>query len=219
MHDSIVRYQNELEKLSIRDYQVPELKHEDDGTLGDAILRVMRVSFQIMVLLFVMALALVPGLLLNYPVGLMARFRAERRRKKALAESTVKVRGQDVILSEKVMFCIALVPSLWCIYALLLFFFFDLDGPTLALCIFSMPIFSYVGIRMTEVGMIQLKDLRPYFIRLFPWTRSRLLALPSAREKLQVELRAFLKENSSILGEVYHEQTFPLPTEGNKKYI
>jgi len=146
MHDSIVRYQNELEKLGIRDYQVPELKHEEDDTVGDTILRVMRVPFQIMVLLFVMALALVPGLLLNYPVGLMARFRAERRRKKALAESTVKIRGQDVILSEKVMFALlschpsgvfmpsfSLVFSIWMVLPLLSVFFQCPYFPMLAL--------------------------------------------------------------------------------------
>jgi glycerol-3-phosphate O-acyltransferase/dihydroxyacetone phosphate acyltransferase len=206
MYDGIMKYQKELEDLGIRDYQVPELKHEKYDLEGDTVLRTMRIPFRILVLLFVMGLALVPGVLLNYPVGLIARLHAERRRKTALAESTVKIRGQDVILSEKVVICIALVPTLWCIYAILLYIFSDMDGPTLALSIFSMPLSSYMGIMMTQAGMIQLKDLRPYIVRIFPSSRRRLLALPSLRQELQQALRVFVKEISPMLGEVYYEK-------------
>jgi len=206
MYNDIMKYQKELEDLGIRDYQVTGLKHEKYDMHGDTVLRVMRIPFRIFVLLLVMILALVPGVLLNYPVGLIARLHAERRRKTALAESTVKIRGQDVILSEKVMICIALVPSLWCFYALILYIFSDMDGPTLALSIFSMPLFSYVGIMMTQAGMIQLKDLRPYLCRIFPSSRRRLLDLPTARKKLQQKLREFIKDISPMLGEVYYEK-------------
>jgi glycerol-3-phosphate O-acyltransferase/dihydroxyacetone phosphate acyltransferase len=206
MYYEIVKYQKELEDLGIRDYQVTGLKHEKYDMQGDTVLRTMRIPFRILVLLFVMGLALVPGLLLNYPVGLIARLHAERRRRTALAESTVKIRGQDVILSEKVMICIVLVPILWCIYAVLLYVFSGMDGPSLALSIFSMPLFSYMGIMMTQAGMIQLKDLRPYIVRIFPSSRRRLLALPSFRKELQQKLRVFIKEVGPIMGEVYYEK-------------
>jgi len=202
----LVKYQKELEDLGIRDYQVTGLKHERYDMQGDTVLRTMRIPFRILVLLFVMGLALVPGLLLNYPVGLIARLHAERRRRSALAESTVKIRGQDVILSEKVTICIVLVPILWCVYAVLLYVFSDMDGPALALSILSMPLFSYMGIMMTQAGMIQLKDLRPYIVRIFPSSRRRLSTLPAFRKELQQKLRLFIKEVSPIMGEVYYEK-------------
>ena len=206
MYNRIVWYQKELEDLGIRDYQVPMLSHEKYEMHGDTVLREMRIPFRILSLLFIMTLALLPGVLLNFPVGLIARVHAERRRKTALAESKVKICGLDVILSEKVSLCIVLVPSLWCMYGLLLYFLTDLDGPALVLSIFSMPLFSYMGIMMTEAGMIHLKDLRPYTMRLFPSARRRLLALPPIRKQLQQDLRKLIKEISPMLGELYYEK-------------
>jgi glycerol-3-phosphate O-acyltransferase/dihydroxyacetone phosphate acyltransferase len=47
-------------------------------------------------LLLLLALAAIPVLLLNLPVGMLAGLYAESRRKKALAASKVKIRGYDV---------------------------------------------------------------------------------------------------------------------------
>ena len=53
-------------------------------------------------LAFTIAVAFVPAFLLNFPVGLFANVYAERKRKKALAASKVKIEATDVLLSEKV---------------------------------------------------------------------------------------------------------------------
>ena len=98
---------------------------------------------------------------------------------KALAASNVKVKGMDVMLSEKVILCIALVPSLWMTYAILLVSLTDLEGPTIALVVMSLPLFSYLGIVTAEAGMVDLKHIKPYLMRLFPSSRRRLKVLPS----------------------------------------
>jgi hypothetical protein len=48
---------------------------------------------------------------------------------------------------------------------------------------------SYSGIIVVEAGIVDWKDLRPFFMRLLPSTRKRLAALPAIRKSLQDDLR------------------------------
>ena len=109
----------------------------------------------------------------------------------------------QVMLTEKVLFCIAMVPTLWVIYGLILYFCTDWEGPTIALVMLSMPIFAYTGVAVAEQGIIEWKDLRPNIMRLFPSARKRLAALPATRTELQDDLRAFIRSIGPALGEVY----------------
>lgn len=203
----IVEYQTELRDLGIRDYQVPGFdKNEETDAIGDRVLTGIRLPYQIVHLLVLLALAAIPSLFLNLPVGILAGIYSERRREKALKKSKVKVRGFDVMLTEKVVFCIVAIPSLWFMYWLVLYCFTDFDGPTIALCILSMPLFAYVGIIVSEAGMVDIKDLRPYYMRLLPSSRKRLKALPATRKQLQTDLRAFIRQVGPALGEIYYGQ-------------
>lgn len=100
----------------------------------------------------------------------------------------------QVMLSEKVIFCIVMVPTLWAGYAVALSLFTDLDRPTVALTILSMPLFAYISIVVADAGMVDVQDLRPFCMRLFPSARERLSKLPAKRKKLQNDLRAFIKK-------------------------
>ena len=99
-----------------------------------------------------------------------------------------------------------MVPSLWLFYALLLVIFTDFDGPTIALIVFSFPLFAYMGIVVAEAGMVDLKYLRPYLMRLSSKTRHKLATLPERRKALQVDLRAFIKSIGPGLGELYYAE-------------
>lgn len=143
---------------------------------------------------------------LNLPVGLFARIYAESKRKKALKASRVKIQANDVMLSEKVVLCIVLVPTLWLLYGLGFYFLTDWDGPSIALAILSLPLFSYYGIMAAETGVINVRDIRPYFMRLFPSVRRRLAALPAKRNCLQKDLRNLVKELGPSLGEIYYKK-------------
>jgi hypothetical protein len=52
---------------------------------------------------------------------------------------------------------------------------------------------SYSGIIVVEAGIVDWKDLRPFFMRVLPSTRKRLAAMPGIRKSLQEDLRAFIK--------------------------
>ena len=199
-------YQKELDEVGIRDYQVPGLTSEQSDTDVDHVLREMRLPFRIAELLLLLLVSLIPTLFLNLPVGIIAHYYALWRRKKAVAMSKVKIKGMDVMLTEKVLLCIVLVPSLWIFYGLSLYFCTDVDLPTLSLFFYSFPLFSYMGIVTTEAGMVELKDLKPILKRLSPSTRRRMMKLPAERKQLQRDLGEFIKMIGPSLGDVYSEK-------------
>ena len=108
------------------------------------------------------------------------------------------------MLTEKVLFCIVMVPTLWFVYGLALALFTNLEGATIALILISMPIFAYTGIAVADAGVVQLSDLRPNLMRLFPSSRKRLAALPETRKRLRDDLRAYIRKIGPALGEIYY---------------
>jgi glycerol-3-phosphate O-acyltransferase/dihydroxyacetone phosphate acyltransferase len=108
------------------------------------------------------------------------------------------------MLTEKVVFCIVMVPTLWITYGLLMIFGTNMEGPTIALALLSMPVFSYVGIVVAEAGMVDVKDIRPYLMRMRPSTRKRLAALPETRKRLREDLKTFVRLIGPSLGELYY---------------
>mmetsp|Transcript_24282 Transcript_24282/g.38100 ORF Transcript_24282/g.38100 Transcript_24282/m.38100 type:complete len:663 (-) Transcript_24282:87-2075(-) len=211
LQSRLLAYQKELTALGIRDYQVVGLDYEEaelgDGPpQGETVLHRMNIVGHITHLLFVGTLAALPAIFLNLPVGLASRIYSNRRRKAALAASKVKVKGYDVMLSERVLCSIILVPTLWLTYAALLFFFTNLDGPSMAVCVTSFPLFSYWSIMAAESGMVDVKDLRPYVMKLIPSARRRLTALPATRKALRKDLRKMIRLIGPSLGELYYEK-------------
>merc|ERR1712157_205223 len=90
-------------------------------------------------------------------------------------------------------------------YGILLYQYTDnIDRPTMTLIMFSMPVFSYISIVVTDAGMVNFhNDLRPYLMRLLPTTKKRLAVLPLTRKNLQNDLKAFIQKMSPVLGDIY----------------
>ena len=205
LQERIKQYRRELRELGLRDYQVPGLDRDNqEDEQKRRVKSAIRVVYRIVHLLVLLALSALPNLLLNLPVRIMADIYAERRRQKALAKSKVKIHGYDVMLTEKLTFCIVTVPLLWLVYGLIMVFFTNFDGQTITLCFMCFPVFSYTAIISSEAGMVDGKDLKPYFLRLLPSTRRRLRALPKQRRELRQDLRAFIKKVGPAFGELYH---------------
>ena len=199
-------YRQTLKELGLRDYQVPALT-EEHMERDVSLAHLVNGTYQTLHLLFLILVAAIPFLLINFPVGILAGWHAEQRRKRALAKSKVKINAYDVMLTEKVLFCIVAVPTLWIIYGIALSTLTDWDGPMIALCLGCLPLFAYMGIVAAEAGMVSWKDLQPAFSlrRLHRSTRKRLAALPSVRKALQDDIRAFIKEvGPKYLGQLYY---------------
>ena len=192
----------------MRDYQVSGLDRENlDDETKEEVRSGIRLVYKIAHLLVLLALSALPTIFLNLPVRIMADIYAERRRKKALAKSKVKIHGYDVMLTEKLTFCIVVVPLLWLVYGLIMVFFTNFDGQTITLCFMCFPVFSYAAIISSEAGMVDGKDLKPYILRLLPSTRKRLRALPQQRRELRRDVRAFVKKVGPAFGELYKSKS------------
>lgn len=103
LQSRISSYRNELKDLGLKDYQVPALNEEHLGEIldiekvdGDNVILFLQLPYNILHKLVLILVSAIPILLLNLPVGILAGLYSERRRKKALANSKVKVKGFDV---------------------------------------------------------------------------------------------------------------------------
>ena len=194
-------YQEQLDHWGLRDYQ---LQHTH-----------LQLSYSKLWYLFlhgavVLFLASFPSLILNAPVGIAANYFAYREAKKDLKASRVKLAARDVLLSKKVIFCLVAVPVLWVSYALLLFLFSPLETRTIVVLFLSCPFFSYIGVMGVQGVMLDLKDLRPAFLRLLPSFQQHAVSLPKERVQLQKEVRAMVKKYGPSLGRIYSD---PLGTD------
>mmetsp|Transcript_10809 Transcript_10809/g.14030 ORF Transcript_10809/g.14030 Transcript_10809/m.14030 type:complete len:676 (+) Transcript_10809:131-2158(+) len=190
----LLDYCTQISKLGLSDYQVPTLPQQT----------FVKILYNLLHLFFAFSLSSIPSLLLNAPVGIFAKWVAEKHRKKALAGSRVKIQAVDVMLSKKIVISIVMVPTLWMTYAVLLYFFTPLDLASVTVAVMCFPIFSYIGIMATEAGMVSLKDLRPALLRLFsPKARNKMEQLPAVRSQLRKDLKDFIKTYGPNLGPVY----------------
>lgn len=154
-------YQQTLDEWGLRDYQVRSLDDPFSAHLHT-----------FMHGLLVWILASIPSLVLNAPVGVAAHYWAHKEAKKDLQNSRVKLHARDVLMSKKILFSLVAVPVLWISYSALLYFFSPLSFEAVVLFFFGCPFFSYLGVMAVEAGMVDLKDLRPAFLRLLPAFRT-----------------------------------------------
>ena len=192
-------YQETLDQWGIKDYQVNQLR-----------VPFSRLLYAFLHCLCVWLLASIPNLLLNAPVGIAASYWATEEARKDLLASRVKVKARDVVMSKKIYFALIAGPILWLSYALLLLAFSPLHGRTIAVLLLSCPFFSYLGVQAVEAGMVDLKDLRPAFLRLLPAFRTVGDALPQRRAELQTLTRALVRKYGPAMGELYYNRDVKL---------
>ncbi|CAM9495549.1 unnamed protein product, partial [Sphacelaria rigidula] len=193
LKERLEEYRQMLGTLGMRDYQVRTLESPNP----------LKATYTVVHMFAVLLLASVPSLILNLPVGIVARVTAAHERKKALAGSVVKIAGRDVMMSKKIMISIVIVPLLWLFYAVLLMVLTSWSLSTKVLVMISFPLFSYAGVIGTASGMVDLKDMKPLLNRLRPSSRRMMNKLPGIRRALQKDVRAFVKRVGPELGPIY----------------
>lgn len=183
-----------LHKWGLRDYQVSTLDEPNPThhyhTFAHA--------------LMVMLLASVPTLFLNLPVGLVVGIVARREAKEDLKKSRVKLHARDVLLSKKMLYSIVAVPALWLLWGVFFYLFTALSFKATLMFLFCCPFFSYIGVMAVEAGMMDIKDFRPVYNRLFSQFREDVVkALPRQRQELQTEVRALVTKYGPELDALY----------------
>ena len=151
-----------------------------------------KIISRLVLIVAVSVVAFLPGLILNGPVGFLARFMATREAAKSAAKSTVKDSGRDVVASYKLLTILVAMPVWYFTLSALIFFASGLRPATAIIIILSLPFYSYLGIRMTEQSVITAKTFMPLIRRLLPSARSRITALQQRRRDLAHTIHALV---------------------------
>ncbi|KAI8890293.1 hypothetical protein K501DRAFT_237319 [Backusella circina FSU 941] len=161
-----VKYYNDmLTFFGIADHQVEKL----NITPLRAAIRVMKRVAK----LVLMAGLGTPVLLSNLPLIWITSFISKRKQREALAGSSVKITGKDVLASWKVMVASVGAPALYGFYALIYLLYLVKRRPNLsplskltrAGCAWAIqPILSYLLMRLGDTGLDIYKSIKPLFL-------------------------------------------------------
>ncbi|KAH6677125.1 hypothetical protein B0J14DRAFT_336110 [Halenospora varia] len=151
--------------------------------------------------LIVLAALTLPGLFLFAPVFILTRRISKRKTAAALAESSVKIRGHDVMATWKILITAGLAPIFYTIYSILLVLLsketqfstgLPADIPTTGLVLLTwlvLPSITYAALVFGEQGMDILKSLYPFLLLLNPTSSHIVEKLRDERRSLVLEVR------------------------------
>lgn len=206
---AVTEYNQRLEALGIKDHQV-EWGNTDEKPIWLTVL----ILFYRLSKLLVLSIATLPGTLLFWPVFVITKIISEKKRRKALASSTVKLQGHDVVGTWKMLVALGLVPALYAYYTALgtalLYYnrqngYYTASVPTWALTKTYIPdsislwtfapsllglmlTLTYTSLRFGEISMDIIKSLPPLLIALKPWSSPALAKLQEHREALAIQV-------------------------------
>jgi hypothetical protein len=119
----------------------------------------------------------------------------------------VKLHARDVLLSKKILYSMVAVPALWLLWGICLYLFTSLSFKATLLFLFCCPFFSYLGVMAVEAGMMDIKDFRPIYNRLFSQFREDVVKhLPQQRLELQAQVRALVRKYGPQMEGLYFSE-------------
>ncbi|KAF9169922.1 hypothetical protein BGX21_009592 [Mortierella sp. AD011] len=190
--DKVMHYNTQLRYHGLRDHQV-NIRTTRRHALELLITRVAQMIF--------LTLVALPGTLMNLPVAIVARVISNKKAKEALAGSTVKIAGRDVLATWKLLVALGLMPVLYFSYSVIVFIYcrrFDFPLATRVLVAWAawacIPFATYASIRFGEVGVDVFKSIRPLFLSLIPGEDDTINELRRSRAELQKTINALINE-------------------------
>ncbi|KAF8929071.1 hypothetical protein BGZ47_001287 [Haplosporangium gracile] len=190
--DKVMHYNTQLRYHGLRDHQV-NIRITRRHAIGMLISRLVQ-------MIFLSCLAL-PGTLMNLPVAIVARVISNKKAKEALAASTVKIAGRDVLATWKLLVALGLMPVLYFSYSVMVFIYcgrFDLAFKSRLLIAWAawalIPFVTYASIRFGEVGIDIFKSIRPLFLSIIPGEENTINELRRARSELQRTITDLINE-------------------------
>lgn len=189
---SVADYNRQLRLLGIRDHQVEYAKFSFVQVFFTFIYRLLK--------LFIMSIGTLPGLLLFAPVFVATKVISRKKSQEALAASTVKLQGRDVMATWKLLVALAFAPALYAFYTAVFTFWTyhnRIQGlvpewvPLWVMVWLGMILFpsiTFAALRIGEIGMDILKSLRPLVLSLNPSSANTLVKLRQRRQELAQEV-------------------------------
>ena len=192
LQKSVKEYNKQLHYLNLRDHQVQYAKMSWPTVVITFFYRVAK--------LLVLSAGVLPGLILFAPVFIATKVISRQKAKIALAGSTVKIQGKDVMATWKMLVSLALAPSLYNFYSVVLVYlvyshrlwgrvpeWVPLWSVFLAGWIFF-PFITFAALKFGEGGMDILKSLRPLALCMNPASTYSVHQLRERRAELSTEV-------------------------------
>ncbi|KAI0928787.1 hypothetical protein AcV7_008831 [Taiwanofungus camphoratus] len=207
----VLKYNRMVRDLGLRDHQVPRAQKASWKTLG---LLTYRLG-----LLMVWTLLALPGVILNGPIFIVASIMSRNKAKEALAASTVKIAGRDVLATWKILISLGVAPILCGFYAFLATMVAIRANVSLEwriwtpfLVTIALPFVGYAALKFGEAGMDVLKSLRPLIVALAPGQQRSLNRLKAMRIEVSNELAEVVREFGPQLYENYDDLRVSVPS-------
>ena len=223
---SVSSYNTELWHLGVRDHQVEYAKFSTFTVIFTLLYRLAKLSL--------MAIGTLPGLVLFAPVFVASKLISIKKSREALAASTVKLQGRDVMATWKLLVALALAPLLYAWYATLLTLWtyrnrvqgYMPDWVPLWMVVVGsfilFPTISFAALRFGETGMDILKSLRPLVLCLYPTSANTLVKLRKQRAQLSIEVTEVINtlgpemfpdfDSTRIIADPFRDGVFQEPT-------
>ncbi|KAI5475691.1 glycerol-3-phosphate O-acyltransferase / dihydroxyacetone phosphate acyltransferase [Pseudohyphozyma bogoriensis] len=207
----VKEYNTLLRYMGLKDHQIERVERPFWRTV---ILLLYRVG-----LVLSWGVLALPGVVLNSPIFIAAKIISRKKAKEALAKSSVKIKGNDVLGSWKVLVALGLTPALYTVYAIgAVFLAFKLELPRWCkiwapiATILGLPMIGYSALRFGEVGMDVYKSLRPLFLSAIPGNEKQLNNLRSKRASLQRDISEVVNKFGPQLFEDFQATRIVHPT-------
>lgn len=188
LRNSIVNYNKQLRILGIRDHQVQYAKFSILQVIATLIYRLGKLAL--------LTIGTLPGLLLFTPVFIATKYLSMKKSKEALAASTVKLQGRDVMATWKLLIALAFAPAVYAFYTAAFTYWTyhnRIQGvvpewvPLWLIVLIGLVLFptiTFAALRIGEVGMDIIKSLRPLILSLNPSSANTLVKLRNKRATL-----------------------------------
>lgn len=190
---NILRYNKLLNHLNLPDHHVEECDENHKLSLIPVfLLRVLKV--------FIFLIFALPGAILFSPVFTTAKYVSTQKAKTALANSSVKVKANDVVATWKILISMGVAPLLYSFYASVGTWYCKRHQYLSSYGLFSMWLILYVmGILVTysalvigEQGMDLFKSLRPLYLSIF--SGSSIKEVKELRRVLSNDITEFVNQ-------------------------
>ncbi|EEP80432.1 potential glycerol-3-phosphate acyltransferase [Uncinocarpus reesii 1704] len=185
---AVMDYNKQLWLLGIRDHQVEYAKFSITKVISTLVYRLLKLA--------VMTIGTLPGLVLFAPVFVATKTISIKKSREALAASSVKIQGRDVMATWKLLVALAIAPLTYAFYTVVLTYWTyhnRVQGyvpgwvPLWMVVLFSVIVFpsiTFAALRIGETGMDILKSLRPLVLSLNPTSANTLYKLRARRAEL-----------------------------------
>ncbi|KAK5661999.1 hypothetical protein OQA88_10110 [Cercophora sp. LCS_1] len=198
LQKSVKEYNRQLRYLGLRDHQVGYAKFSWPIVVITFIYRLSK--------LLVLSAGVLPGLVLFSPVFIATKKISREKAKTALAGSTVKIQGKDVMATWKILVSMFFAPLLYNFYSSILAWRVSRDHlwgsvpdwvPWWAAFVVGwivFPAITFAALRFGEVGMDILKSLRPLALCINPSSSYNVHQLRERRAELSAQITDVINE-------------------------